>query len=53
VLTKEEVAEFKDYFGGIRSFSESLLAEMAKRRSIKHDAKEAVTRVRKSGRRKN
>jgi hypothetical protein len=53
VLTKEEVAEFKDYFGGIRSFSESLLAEMAKRRSIKSDAKEAVTRVRKSGRGKD
>jgi hypothetical protein len=48
LMTKEAVADFKNYFGEIRSFSESFLAEMSKR-SLKTGAKEAANRVRKSG----
>jgi hypothetical protein len=51
LVTKEAVADFKNYFSEIRSFSESFLAEMSKR-SVKTGAKEAVPTVRRSGRNK-
>jgi hypothetical protein len=50
-VTKEAVADFKNYYGEIRSFSEGFLAEMSKR-SLKPYAKKAVPKVRGSGRNK-